>query len=81
MSERDILRHKLYYDKSYKEVERKGIESQLMQTKEELIKEHKTAKEKVSKLEEVFTYVCVLLFESSFDSLCDREKLFMILKP
>lgn len=53
MSERDILRHKLYYDKSYKETERKSIETQLIQTKDELIKEQKTAKDKVYKLEEV----------------------------
>ena len=53
MSERDILCHKLYYDKSYKETERKSIETQLIQTKDELIKEQKTAKDKVYKLEEV----------------------------
>lgn len=52
ISERDVLRHKLYYDtKAYKE-NSKCIESQLNQTKEDLFKEQKSAKEKVIKLEE-----------------------------
>lgn len=52
ISERDVLRHKLYYDtKSYKE-NSKCIEHQLSQTKEELLREQKTAKDKVCKLEE-----------------------------
>lgn len=55
ISERDVLRHKLYYEKNYnKETEKKVYEPQVNQTKEELLtKEQKTGKDKVNKLEDV----------------------------
>lgn len=53
MNERDILKHKLYFDKSYKEVERKELENQLAQAREELAKEQKYSKDKIARLEEV----------------------------
>ena len=53
MNERDVLKHKLFFDKSFKEVERKELENQLAQAREELSKEQKFAQDKMSRLEEV----------------------------
>ena len=53
MNERDILKHKLFFDKSFKQVERKELENQLNQAREELAKEQKFAKDKMTRLEEV----------------------------
>ena len=53
MNERDILKHKLFFDKSFKEVERKELENQLFIAREELAKEQKFAKDKMARLEEV----------------------------
>ena len=48
MNERDILRHKLCSDKSQKDYDRRGLESQLDH-------ETKMAREKLNRLEEVNT--------------------------
>ena len=53
MNERDVLKHKLFFDKSFKEVERKELENQLAQAREELSKEQKFAQDKMARLEEV----------------------------
>lgn len=55
MNERDALRNKLYLEKSYKDIERnnKEIENQLYQAKEELSKEQRFARDRVTKLETV----------------------------
>jgi hypothetical protein len=43
----------LYHDKSYRDSERKEIESQLAQLKEELLNEQKSSKDKLARYEEV----------------------------
>lgn len=53
MNERDNLKHKLYFDKSLKDAERKELESQLNQLRDELNKEQKQHKDKAKRLEEV----------------------------
>lgn len=53
MNERDTLRHQLYFDKSYKEVEKKELENQLNKVKDELNREQKMSRDKVARLEEV----------------------------
>ena len=53
MNERDTLRNKIFFDKSTKEIERHEIENQLYQTKDELSKEQKYARDRVTKLETV----------------------------
>jgi hypothetical protein len=53
INERDSYKQKLYYDKSYRDAERKEIESQLAQLKEELTNEQKSSKDKHARYEEV----------------------------
>jgi hypothetical protein len=53
MNERDTLRNKLYYDKSSQDSDRKDIESKLYQAKDEFVREQKTSRERVTKLETV----------------------------
>lgn len=63
MNERDVLKHKLYFDKTYKHAENKEFENQLLQAKEELLKEQKLARDKVARLEEVSSsFVFDLIF-------------------
>jgi predicted nucleic acid-binding Zn-ribbon protein len=51
MNERDVLKQRLYYDQGAKDAEKKEIEHSLYLTKEELHREQKINKEKISKLE------------------------------
>jgi hypothetical protein len=53
MNERDTLKHKLYFEKTHRDVERKELDSQLHQVKEDFCKEQKMYKDKVARLEEV----------------------------
>jgi hypothetical protein len=62
MNERDTLKHKLYFEKTHREVERKELESHLCQTKDEFSKDQKLLKDKVARLEEVS---CFLLYSFS----------------
>ena len=53
MNERDTLKHKLYFEKTHRDLEKKELESQYYQLKEDACKEQKMFKEKVARLEEV----------------------------
>jgi hypothetical protein len=53
MNERDTLKHKLYFEKTHRDVERKELDSQLHQAKDDFCKELKMYKDKVARLEEV----------------------------
>jgi hypothetical protein len=53
MNERDTLKHKLYFDLTHCDAERKELESQLYQLKDDLAREQKNHKDKVARLEEV----------------------------
>ena len=62
MNERDVLKHKLFFDKSFKEVERKELENQLNQARDELAKEQKFSRDKMARLEEVSSLIFFALF-------------------
>jgi len=66
MNERDILKHKLFFDKSFKEVERKELENQLNQARDELAKEQKFSRDKMARLEEVSSLIFFLVLFSFF---------------
>lgn len=53
MNERDVLKHRLFFDKSYKEVEIKELENELNRTREEWTREQRMSREKLARLEEV----------------------------
>ena len=53
MNERDILRHRLSVDKASKDIERRGLESQIDLINCELTKSNKNATDKIIRLEEV----------------------------
>lgn len=55
MNERDMLKHQLYFDRSYKEVEMKEIENGLAKTREELAREQRLSRDKVARLENVLS--------------------------
>lgn len=53
MNERDVLKHRLFFDKSYKEVEIKELENELIRTRDEWTREQRLSREKLARLEEV----------------------------
>lgn len=53
MNERDVLRHRLSVDKANKDLERRGIESQMDLVNHEMLKTNKHASDKILRLEEV----------------------------
>ena len=64
MNERDTLKHKLYFDKTHRDAERKEFENQMLQMKDEMNKDQKLYKDKVARLEEVsclFIYIFFFL--------------------
>lgn len=54
MNERDSLKHQIYFDNSFKQVGIKELKSELVKTRDDLMREQKSSKEKSKKLEEVF---------------------------
>lgn len=56
MNEKDTLKHKLYFERTHRDLERKELESQVYQLKDEWCREQKMYKEKVARLEEVSCY-------------------------
>lgn len=66
INERDILRHKLYFDKSFKDVERKELENQMFIARDELSKEQKFNREKVTRLEDVIIFKIKFQFLYNF---------------
>lgn len=65
MNERDVLRHRLSVDKANKDLERRGIESQMDLVNHEMLKTNKHASDKIIRLEEViFSTFFVNLFQN-----------------
>ena len=62
MNERDTLKHQIYFDRSYNEVEKNELESQLNKVKEELSREEKMSRDKVARLEEVYLFSFQFVF-------------------
>lgn len=54
MNERDMLKHKIFFDRTSKELEIRELEKDLSKLKDDLSKEQRISKDKVAKLDEVF---------------------------
>lgn len=62
MNERDMLKHKIFFDRTSKELEIRELEKDLSKLKDDLSKEQRIAKDKVAKLDEVFLFSFYMSF-------------------